>query len=202
MMRLLITVLSLVSLTTAHALAQDRFYAGLSAGPVIFFDQEVEAGAAEIEIEYNNPGYAVAGLIGYAVRTNIRVEGEISYAAADADATIEVGGVEVVDANYDLSILSLTAAAYFDLWPLHEYVPYIGGGLGLSRVANDVANIDETQYAATAFAEAGIPFQLTPKVSIVPLLRFNWIGTDEDVEDVFADNNYNLQPRVSMRYSF
>ena len=202
MMRLLIIVFSFVLLTTAHALAQDRFYAGLSAGPVIFFDQEIEDGAAELEIEYNNPGYAVAGLIGYAVRTNIRVEGEISYAAADADATIEVGGVEIVDADYDLNILSLTAAAYFDLWPLYGHVPYIGGGLGLSRVDNDFGNIDETQYAATAFAEAGIPFVLTPEVSIVPLLRFNWIGTDEDVDDAFADTTFNLQPRVSMRYSF
>ncbi|MGI9487047.1 MAG: outer membrane protein [Geminicoccaceae bacterium] len=202
MMRLLITVLSLVLLTTAHALAQERFYAGLSAGPVIFFDQELEDGATELEIDYNKPGYAIAGHVGYAVRTNIRVEGEISYAAVSADATIQVGGEDIADEDYDLSIWSLTGAAYFDLWPLYTYVPYVGGGAGISRVDNDFAIVDETQYAATVFAEAGIPFNLTPWVSIVPLLRFNWIGTDEDVDDAFVDNTFNLQPRVSMRYSF
>jgi hypothetical protein len=42
-------------------------FAGVSAGPAFFFDQEIEAGALEAEIDYDAPGYVIGGEIGYAL---------------------------------------------------------------------------------------------------------------------------------------
>ena len=148
------------------------------------------------------PGYVFGGQIGYALATNVRPETEVSYAVADGDVALEVSGVEIIDAKYDLSILSATAGICFDLWPVGSLVLYVGGGLGYARAKNEVNDIKGTQNALTAYGEGGLPFSLTPELSIVPAARFHWAGTDKDVDEVFADNLFNTLFRLGLRYAF
>ncbi|MGI9510512.1 MAG: porin family protein [Geminicoccaceae bacterium] len=194
-------------LSPAPALAQNAnalsgFYVGLFGGATYIFDQEVESGASEVDIEYDFPGYVIGGQIGYVVDTNIRIEAEISYMSSDGDATLEVAGVEIVDAGYDYTQLSGTAGVFFDLWPVGSSIPYVGAGIGYARAENEVNDIDDDQNAFTAYGEGGVPFTLTPEISIVPAIRFSWVATDEDVDELFADNLYNTQFRLGARYAF
>lgn len=200
-------VLAGLLLAPASALAQNAgvlqgFYVGVFGGAAYFSDQEIEQGGAELEIEYDFPGYVFGGQIGYALDINVRIEAEISYAMADGDVALEVGGIEILDAKYDFSLLSGTAGIYFDLWPIGSFVPYIGGGLGVSRAENEVNDIKDTQNAFTAYGEGGLPFTLSPNLSLVPAVRFSWVKTDEDVEEVFAEDLYNTQFRIGARYTF
>lgn len=194
-------------LSPAPALAQDAgalsgFYVGAFGGITYFSDQEIEQGGAELEIDYDVPGYVFGGQIGYALAINVRIEAEIAYAVADGDVALEVGGVEIIDANYDFSLLSGTAGIYFDLWPIGSLVPYVGGGLGISRAENEVNDVEDTQNAFTAFGEGGLPFSMSPNLSIVPAVRFSWVKTDEDVDEIFAEDLYNTQLRIGARYTF
>jgi len=159
-------------------------------------------GGAEVEIDYDFPGYIVGGQVGYALDTNIRVEAEVAYGASDGDVSLEVGGVEIVDANYDLSILTATGGVYFDFWPLGSFVPYAGAGLGYAFVTNEVNDIEDSQHALTVFGEGGLPFVITPELSLIPAVRFSWVGTDEDVDELFADNLFGTQVRLGLRYNF
>lgn len=196
--------LSLASLP-AHAQqagALQGFYIGGFGGVAYLFDQEIEEGAAELEIEYDVPGYVFGGQIGYMLDTNIRIEAEVSYLVADGDVVLEVGGNEIIDAGYDFSLISGTGGIFFDFWPVGSFVPYVGGGVGYSRAENEVGGIKDTQNAFTAFGEVGLPFALSPNVSLVPATRFSWVGTDEDVDEIFADNLFNAQLRVGARYAF
>lgn len=213
MMRMFFMTVSLVSLLTpAAAFAQGAsgVYVGLAAGPAFFLDQKIDAdingvsNLADIDIEYDYPGYVVAGQLGYAFATNIRAEAEVSYAASTGEATLSsILLLNDVVNDVDVETLSGTVGLYFDLWPLGAFVPYVGGGIGVAyvEIQEDGASADDqTQF--TAFGEAGIPWSLTPEAAIVPSVRFNWIATEEEAEDLFADNLYNTQLRVGFRYSF
>ena len=192
--------------TASAAVAQTGFYVGASAGLAFFFDEEIEDGGANFDLEYDKPGYVFAGLLGYQIATNIRIEGEVSYAFSDAEADASVLGVEVAQNGFDISVLSGTAGLFLDLWPIASFVPYVGGGAGYSRVE---VNIDGSlperdQDAFMLFGEAGLPYSLTPELSIVPSARFNWIMTDEEVGDgdLFSDDLYTTEVRLGMRYAF
>lgn len=207
------------------ALAQNSdqlsgLYVGLAGGLVWVADQSTEAdlngvnNLVDVDIEHDW-GYQVAGQLGYKVQPNIRLEAEVSYSAADAERTLSLGGNNV-DIDQELSILSGTAGVFFDLWPIGAVVPYIGGGIGYARVEaegdNDLGDIKQNVF--TAFGEGGIPFNITPELSIAPSVRFSWYATEEESDQflvnniaaienvVIADNLYSTQFRLGMKYSF
>ena len=196
-----------IALSGASAFAQDagspsNFYVGFFGGATYFNEQEIEEGGAEAEIEYDFPGYVFGGQLGYALGTNIRLEGEVAYGQSEGEVTLEVLGIELADANYDLSLLTATGAIYFDLWPLGAIVPYVGAGIGYAYVENEVNDIEDTQHAFTAFGEGGIPMPITPDLALVPAIRFSWVRTEEDADEVFADNLFGTQARLGVRYQF
>lgn len=213
MVRALFFVMSLLSLlspTSAFSQGANGLYVGAAAGPAFFFDQKIDvdvdgsSNLADIDVEYDHPGYVVAGQIGYAFATNIRAEAEIAYTASTAEATLSsILLVNDIINDVDVETLSGTVGLYLDLWPLGAFVPYVGGGLGVAYVeVQEDGGADNDQTSFAAFGEAGIPWSLTPEASIVPSIRFNWIATEEDGDEIFADNLYNTQLRIGFRYGF
>ncbi len=213
MVRMLFFVMSMLSLlspTSAFAQGANGLYVGVAAGPAFFFDQKIDvdvdgsSNLADIDVEYDHPGYVVAGQIGYSFATNIRAEAEVAYAASTAEATLSsILLVNDIINDLDVDTLSGTIGLYLDLWPLGSFVPYVGGGLGVAYVEvqeDGGSSNDQTNFAA--FGEAGIPWSLTPEASIVPSIRFNWIATEEEGDEIFADNLYNTQLRIGFRYGF
>ncbi|MEM8948847.1 MAG: outer membrane beta-barrel protein [Pseudomonadota bacterium] len=206
MCRFLVTATIVCLATASGASAQSPFYVGASVGGSIFFDQEIEEGGADFDVEYDQPSFVFAGLLGYKVATNIRVEAEISYAFGEGDVTASILGVDIAENGFDISVLSGSAGVFLDLWPVGTFIPYVGGGVGYSQVS---VNIDgdlseQDQDAPLVFGEVGLPFSLTPELSIVPAARFNWIFTEEEIGDgdLFADDLYTTELRLGVRYGF
>lgn len=189
------------------ALAQDSIelpgvYLGIFGGTTYLFDQELEDGVTETEIEYDNPSFGFGGLVGYTLDTNVRIEAEMSYVKSDGELSVEVLNQQIADESYDFWAFTATAGLFLDLWPIGSYVPYVGGGLGYARVENEVNGIEDQQSAFTAFGEGGIPIQLTPEVFLIPSARFTWIATEEDDDEIFAKNLYGTHLRLGLRYAF
>lgn len=197
-------------LTPLPALAQGAsglsgFYFGVSGGASVFFDQDFEADGANFDLEYDQPGYVIAGHAGYRLATNIRVETGISYAFTDAEVSASVLGIDVAENDFDISIINASAGLFLDLWPIAALVPYVGGGLGYSWVEVDIdGDLDaKDQGAFSLYGEVGVPYQLTPELSIVPSARFNWIMTEEEIGggDLFADDLYTTDFKLGLQYA-
>ena len=203
-------ILSLTGISSVSA--QGSFYVGASGGAVLFLDQNIEVDflgvddGANVDFEYD-PGFHFAGKLGYRVDTNIRIEGEVSYAQADAERQFEFNLLELdVDTDQELSILSFTGGIFLDLWPVGTFVPYVGGGIGYANVEVDNENLEAVdQNVFTTFAEIGLPFAITPSVSVVPAARFNWYLTEEDQADgatVIGDDLLSTQFQLGLNYFF
>ncbi|MGI9450233.1 MAG: outer membrane protein [Geminicoccaceae bacterium] len=196
------------------------FYVGLNGGAIWIADQSADADVngindlADVDIEHDW-GYQFAGQLGYQVQPNIRLEAEVSYSTADAERELNVGNINI-DVDQELSILSGTAGIFLDLWPIGPIVPYIGGGVGYAKVEVEGDNNlgDAKQNVFMAFGEAGVPYNLTPELSIAPSVRFNWYRTEEESDQilsngvvlienvVIADNLYSTQFRLGLKYAF
>jgi len=199
-----------------------NFYAGLVGGVAFISDQDVDvdvaglSDVADVEIKHDM-GYRFGGFLGYQISTNIRVQADLSYIQADADNEFSFGTVDI-DTDQELSIISGTAGVYFDLWPISAVVPYVGGGLGFSRVEitnDDLDNDnDSEQDVLTFFAEAGVPFNLTPSFSVAPTLRYTWYQTEEEDDDevllgataieraTIGKDLYSTDLMIAARYNF
>lgn len=233
MMRLApIAVTAGLFLAPLSALAQDvggpsNIYVGVYGGVSFFGDQDIDTDItvngipveSDTQVEYD-PGYRIGGFVGYQVNTSIRVQLDVSYSQADAKNTVDAAGTDV-DTDQETEILSGTAGVFLDLWPVGNFIPYIGGGLGIAQVE---AKVDDTggvgndkQTVLTVFGEAGLPFFLTPEFSIIPSARLSWYNTKEETEgtqvvvggDVvdleigsIGESLYDTQLLLSARYSF
>ena len=218
--RLSVLVLSSIvfagSASAQTASGPSGFYAGISAGGSFIFDQSFETDvvvgnnvledAGDVDVAYDT-GYNLAGRLGYQIATNIRIEGEVSYTKASGERTFSFLDAEA-ETDQDLDILSGTAGLFFDLWPVGTFVPYVGGGVGLAMVTVENDDLGEAdQNVLTAFGEAGIPYNVTPSLAILPSVRFNWYGTDEKNADdtgvpIIGENLYSTDLRLGARFSF
>ncbi len=211
MRRLILITTLLVLSSTASVMAQSSFYVGASGGAAFFFDQSANVdflgieNVADVDFEYDT-GFQLAGKFGYRLDTNIKLEAEVAYAAADADRVFSFNGQNVTT-EQELAVWSVTGGIFFDLWPINVLVPYVGAGLGYAKVAadNTDVNLDLDQNVFTTFAEAGIPYYVTPSISIVPSLRFSWYLTKQKQEQGFTligDDLYNTQLQLGLNYHF
>ena len=198
------------------------FYMGLSGGATWIADQSTEAdfggvnNLVDVDIEHDF-GYQIAGQLGYQLQTNIRLEGEVAYSSNDAERKLSLGNDDL-KIDQELTILSGTVGVFFDLWPVGTFVPYVGGGIGYAMVEvesdDDLGAGSVEQNVVTAFAEGGLPFNITPELSIAPSVRFSYYATKEDADGeienglndieniLIADDLYNTQFRLGVRYSF
>ena len=149
-------------LATTGATADQGFYVGLGAG--LWFSEDSDARGHPSEI-YSPPfdatgthdqGTAFSGAVGYRFAEGLRVEGELSYRENDLDeftvrepgslaallppasrqdpaALDGLRGTRPIDG--DLSVVSLMANLYYDVDLGLGLKPYVGGGIGLSRIS-------------------------------------------------------------------
>ena len=157
------------TVSPTHAQATDsRWYLGIQV-PVMFIDDteskttgsnmvlgNAAPYSATATSEYKT-GFKVAGMLGYRLGENLRVEGELFFARARVDkqsyANIVSAG-NPVPVEVDLPISGSAsqtggmANIWFDIPTGSDWIPYIGGGIGVIRVdqgdlkydANSLAN--------------------------------------------------------------
>lgn len=133
--------------------AQAQIYISGNAGMSILNDADATdtftGGSGSGEISHDN-GYAITGAIG-TTWGPVRIEGELSYRQNDLDnltvTRLSVAGVGTFSgqANFALDgeVSSLTGMAnvWYDFQTGTNWTPFIGGGLGVSRVNMEINRV-------------------------------------------------------------
>ena len=160
-------MITCLCLATTSATADDKFYIGLGAG--LFFSEDSGSRGHPSEIYpsslkgtiTHDQGTAFSGVVGYRFAEGLRLEGELSYRESDFDeftlrepgslaallppelrqdpaALDGLKGTYPVDG--DLSSVSLMINLHYDFDLGLGWKPYVGGGIGLSRISMKAAS--------------------------------------------------------------
>jgi len=140
-------------------------------------------------------GSIFTGAVGY-LKGSLRVEGELSHRKNDWEAFTS-GGTRLVTEG-DFSSLSFMVNGWYDFNTNTNWVPFVGGGVGISRMSmkiNRVGNIatsfDKIDTVLASQFGAGIGYKLTPKVTIN--LSYRLFGTQKvELEDIYEYLNHSI----------
>ena len=140
----------------------------------------------------------VSGAIGYKYKY-FRVEGEYIYRDDDSDTLKDDDGDPIND--YTLETDSFMLNAYFDLMPNYWISPYIGGGIGISRVEFTDQDVGARKYTwddnlFSWQAGAGLSLRINRCLNLGFGYRYIDMG-DIDDADITAHEWYG-----GLRYSF
>lgn len=157
-----VAMMACLCLGTTGVMAADGFYVGIGAGPLFLDDSDTRAHPSEA---YPSPldsttthdrGTAYSGVVGYRFAGGLRIEGELGYRKSGFDDVTlrEPGSLAALlppelrqdpvaleslkgthPAEGDLSSVSLMVNLYHDIDLASGFKPYVGGGVGLSRVS-------------------------------------------------------------------
>ena len=134
----------------------------------------------------------------------LRIEGETSYQKNDFD-TATFSGTEVA-LDGEASVLTFLANAYFDYKNRSDFTPYLGGGIGLSRIfvknllvpGAGIACWSDEDYVFTYQLGIGVGYSPLDGVSIDLNYRY-FVPSDPDFNTVqaeFSSHNIFLGLRV------
>lgn len=148
-------------------------YVGGSGGLAFFSGIE----GAEYEL-----GLAVSGFAGMHWGSNWRGELDLSYEAAEFENSAD-----------ETSLFRLSGALYrdFDQRLLGDWIPYLGGGVGIVNI--DVGN-DEDNTELSAHAEGGLSIPISSNLHVVPGVRVDYILLDD------IDDQVITQLRAGLRF--
>lgn len=139
-----------------------RWYAGLHVGPMFVPDSEVEGSGLDMDVSFDS-NFAGGFDIGYRHNTGLRLELELTFRNSDADsldiktdpgigAFLGVGslsGATITNADGGVHSWSLMLNSWLDLDfltapipALRNWAPYVGGGIGGTRVSIDTGWLD------------------------------------------------------------
>ena len=148
------------------AAAAEGLYAGVGGGFFLPQDSDVKGEATAAfptpvdATAKSDRGLTFSGAVGYRLADGLRIEGELSYRKTDFDTlnVREPGGLAVLlpqgaptsllrgsrELEGDLRLLTLMANLYYDFDLGLDFEPYVGGGIGLSRVSVKASVADRT----------------------------------------------------------
>lgn len=137
-------------------------------------------GSATGNVEFDG-GIAATGAIGYALK-NFRVEGEVSYRRNDLDLiridTVSIAGllftnVGSFDIQGETTALSGMINGWYEFDTKSKWVPFVGGGVGVSHVnlnidsiAGIATNFDESDTVFAYQVGAGIGYNVNEKMTV------------------------------------
>lgn len=156
-MKFLFSAVSAAALAAASApaFADVQPYVTVGAGYNLATEADYNAPSVS-EIIDTEAGYQVFGALGYAFARSLRLEGEVAYRNNELDNFQALG-----PGPGDVSALSGMFNAWWDFNREGQVSPYIGGGIGLTRVNAEIAT------------DAGAPFQIAIDDAD---LGFSWQG--------------------------
>ncbi len=168
----------------AHAEAQGDVYVRGEVGVTV-------AGRAKFDVRADpdlDGGWMIAGAVGYdfnGVPGGPRVEGELSWREGD----LAGGGTA--------NAVTGMANAYYDVGPVGPVSPYLGAGLGYTRMKHDfqIARGHAGAFAWQAMAGVGIP--LTTDLTLD--LGVRYFSARADFEDDLNLPVGNIQPITEWR---
>ncbi len=175
---------------------EGKWYFGLNV-PVMFIDNtETEVSGTSVENPSADPlvfvpykadavlsygtGFRIGGTVGYYVLPNLRVEGEFHYGFARVKKNvidnIRVGpgspalpGVRArVPVSGTVKMLGAMANAWYDIETGSDFIPFVGGGIGVFQIDQSGLKYENDALARTIAANTGgsasdVPDGFTPR---------------------------------------
>jgi|GEM_PF-928058 len=183
---------------------ENRFYGTVSAGLFMPSDSDLSSMGNDATISFKK-GYLVGGAVGYEFGNNVRAEVEVAYRTANMDKGTFHGYENGLDGS--LSTVSTLLNGYYDI-PTNSIIrPYVGAGIGYSRVSIDAGTIlgyqvwqHDTDGVFSYQASAGIGIKATPRLSVD--LGYRYLGSQKFQFDTI-DGTFNSHSLVlGLRYRF
>jgi len=181
----LITCLCFATIAQAAQSAKNAnsIYAGVSGGISLVPDITATQAGVSSELE-TDAGFRFGGVIGYKWAFGLRGEGEISYVQNNND---QLDGIPV---DGDISGFAFMANAWYDIDTGTNWIPYLGGGVGVARVSADVsfAGIEIADDSDTVFAwqiGGGVGYEVSPGIVVSADYRY-LATTDPEFEDALG----------------
>ena len=205
-MKTMMAAVAAVFLLATTALAEDgKSYIGFSAGPSVFADSSLTDSTGDsIEASYSS-GVTVSAVLGRKFDSGVRFEGEINYRTAEMDR-LSYGGSSV-KVTCDVASVSTLANLYFDIKNSSPITPYVGAGIGLSRVYAGAASVngiriweeDDDLVFAYQIA-AGVGFDISKDVTVD--LGYKYFATsDPQFELLKADySSHNFMAGIRLNF--
>ena len=196
-----------------------RVYVGARGGITFARDADVDvippqAQRTAIETDFNDPGYTISGVVGWAAKVNnniqYRLEAELGYSEADVDSFSAPGFISSSGSG-DVQTIFAFANAYVDVPVFDRLSATLGGGIGAGRVKIDDFAVSGGPIADdfdTAFGyhlDAGLTYDVTDRVAIEALYRYtSFVDVDVTAFDgTTSDTNIDSHNvLVGARYGF
>ena len=105
-------------------------------------------------------GYGVGGMVGYAMASGLRLEGELAYRSNGIDT---VNGVSV---GADISSWAVMANALYDINTQSSIRPHIGGGIGVARGTVETGNLEFSDTVLAAQFIVGVDYKVAPDLAL------------------------------------
>lgn len=169
----------------------EGFYGSLNAG-ASFLDTTRNFGSG-IDIDSrSDTGWALSGGVGYAYTNGLRAELELGYrrhgikdlfvrSDGGLGASLGVGGplngATLAAEGHETSFSGMVNG-WYDIKTGTAFTPYVGGGIGLSRIAlngikiSDFQIVDDSDVVFAYQFGAGVAYAVTPSISLTVDYRY------------------------------
>lgn len=216
--RLLAAAAALAALT-APAAAQDFeglygfVYGGINFDTSIDADGTASGTTSSLDLEFDN-GFTFGLGVGSQITPNYRVEVELLFADQDTDALSFSGSGPAADVTGDLTTTAVFANGFYDFANDTRFTPYLGAGIGVARVEQDVffgtaggrLNDQDTVFGAQLIA--GVSYEVTERVSLTGDVRYRRLfDVDSDTIEgtnmgAFSGDLETVAVNIGVRISF
>jgi len=188
---------------------QDGPYASVKGGWTDTDDHSYNTGVGLAETKLKNGALGSAAM-GYKYGV-MRYEAEVLHQESDAKSHT-IGGVTPGGVDGSPATTAAMANAYVDLGTYIGLKPYVGGGVGYSRVkfkdyrtASTGTFLDDSDNVLAYQGMAGVSYDITPKLALTG--EYRYLGTnDPEVTTVGGTNtkisNDSNNGMLGLRYTF
>lgn len=194
-------------ISSAHA----QFYVGGNIGLAMLSKADITEDPDTFEIGFKDD-MTLAGLVGYGLNDNFRVEGEVAYQENDLKS-FGMGGVEINadmigDFRGEVTNLSWLLNGYYDFTANGNFKPYLTAGIGRSKV-NIEFRLQDPSFGVIGAADhdstmtyhvgAGMGYMITDNITLD--LRYRYLMLDDptfdDASMDYASHNITGGIRIS-----
>jgi opacity protein-like surface antigen len=183
--RLVLSVVSVVFIVGASsAKAEEGIYLSGLAGVSLYEDSNSSGSGLSVSNDFQ-PGYAVAGALGYLYGNGFRAEVELSHRSADIGDfnTVSAGGTAIalgnsVNESGSVSATSVLFNAGYEMATSTGFTPYVLGGVGVAHINVDNARVngvllsDSSDSVLAYQVGVGSLYKLTAHTSLDLSYRF------------------------------
>ena len=163
-----VTVVCAAALSCAAGAAQAQgWYAG-GYGAMNYTHDGDANGNERVDYEL---GFGIGGMVGYAMASGLRFEGEIAYRSNGIDS---VDGVSV---GADISSWAFMGNALYDIKTQSSITPHIGGGVGVVRGAVETGNVSFNDTVLAAQFIIGLDYNVAPDLALT--LDYRYLATED-----------------------